>query len=621
MIYIEGADASNRVATRSTLMVASPGPFKPLHIVQPTFNLSDFGWHESSATPCDVNIFTITLSSNIPVPTGMVVTIAGLGHTATPMNELRTLPASRSFTSGFAENFTSGFVYSKDSWAMVTRLTTEGEGSLAFSDEEKLTDSYKHRQQLQADLQCQMHETNCAGPLLNCESTIAHRGAPMGYPGHTKEGYEAAITMGACKLSCEAVFNADGDLYCRQDQCDLHYTTDIFSNPDNECLAKKCSTPPSTFGSSAQCCTSDFTAAELDRLCVTLEMTIQASPANSENNLSLSKWTTTQYMNTSICHKIMSHVDFINLAVSHNKTMVTELLDAETVAGVTGKAATAERLILDYTNSAHTISASDVYVQSSHKEHVAAWLAGLKYVNAVLRVTESAQAILDLDELSSLNPPLKFMAAHLDALLSSPTGVQYGNELVETPMAKHAKKHKMTIWALGYTAERLAPSTSSYLRKDADSLLLLHALLKGTADAVFTDWTEKVSHYENCVTARTSSVNLDGNSTPAEWVIGSVDRMLKIPIAGGVLQDTQFELTFTLEVKLRLPFFSCVLFFPCAAAWRVLTCLLTRRTLPRNRLVTQRPSLLACVRYVYISACVCACAAGFLRATTCMQTA
>jgi len=78
---------------------------------------------------------------------------------------------------------------------------------------------------------------------------------------------------------------------------------------------------------------------------------------------------------------------------------------------------------------------------------------------------------------------------------------------------------------------------------------------------------------------------------PAEWVIGSMDRTLKIPIAGGVLQDTQFELTFILEVKLRLPLFSCILFFPCAASWCVLTCLLTRRTLPRNRLVTQLPSL------------------------------
>jgi len=303
--------------------------------------------------------------------------------------------------------------------------------------------------------------------------------------------------------------------------------------------------------------------------------------------------------------------------VSHNKTMVTELLDAETVAGVTGKAATAERLILDYSNSTHTISASDVYLQSSHKEHVAAWLAGLKYVNAVLRVTESAQAILDLDELSSLNPPLKFMAAHLDALLSSPTGVQYGNELVETPMAKHAKKLKMTIWALGYTAERLQVSSTSYLRKEADSLLLLHALLKGTADAVFTDWTEKVSHYENCVTARTSSVKLDLIPIPAEWVIGSVDRTLKIPIAGGVSKDTPFELTFTLEVMLHFMLFSCVLLLSCAASFRVccvLTCLLMRRILPWQRLGMQLSSLLVCVRYACISVCDCACVAGFLHA-------
>jgi len=107
---------------------------------------------------------------------------------------------------------------------------------------------------------------------------------------------------------------------------------------------------------------------------------------------------------------------------------------------------------------------------------------------------------------------------------------------------------------------------------------------------------------------------------PAEWVIGSMDRTLIIPIAGGVLQDTQFELTFTLEVKLRLPSFSCILLFPCAAAWCVLTCLLTRRTLPRNRLVTQLPSLLLWSG-TSTSVCVCAYAAGFLRAAICIQIA
>ena len=181
----------------------------------------------------------------------MVVNIAGLGHIATPMNELRTLPASRNFTSGFAENFTSGFVDSKDSWALVTTLTTESEGSLAFSDLEKLSNRYKNRQQIQADLMCQMHETNCAGPLLNCACSIAHRGAPMGYPGHTKEGYEAAITMGACKLSCEAVFNADGDLHCRQDQCDLHYTTDHLTTPTTNAWPKNARRRPRPLAATA----------------------------------------------------------------------------------------------------------------------------------------------------------------------------------------------------------------------------------------------------------------------------------------------------------------------------------------------------------------------------------
>ena len=39
---------------------------------------------------------------------------------------------------------------------------------------------------------------NCAsGPFYPTEFAIAHRGAPLGYPEHSREGYVAAANMGA----------------------------------------------------------------------------------------------------------------------------------------------------------------------------------------------------------------------------------------------------------------------------------------------------------------------------------------------------------------------------------------------------------------------------------------
>ena len=39
---------------------------------------------------------------------------------------------------------------------------------------------------------------SCAdNPFYKTEFSISHRGAPLGYPEHTREGYEAAASMGA----------------------------------------------------------------------------------------------------------------------------------------------------------------------------------------------------------------------------------------------------------------------------------------------------------------------------------------------------------------------------------------------------------------------------------------
>ena len=66
-----------------------------------------------------------------------------------------------------------------------------------------------------------------AAPIFS----IAHRGAPLQFPEHTKESYEAGARMGAGIVECDVTFTKDGQLVCRHDECDLHTTTNIVNTP------------------------------------------------------------------------------------------------------------------------------------------------------------------------------------------------------------------------------------------------------------------------------------------------------------------------------------------------------------------------------------------------------
>lgn len=102
--------------------------------------------------------------------------------------------------------------------------------------------------------------------------SIGHRGAPLQFPEHTKESYEAAARMGAGIVECDVTFTKDKELVCRHAQNDLHTTTNILATP----LAAKCTTPftPATFDANgevtapanAECRASDVTLAEFRTL-------------------------------------------------------------------------------------------------------------------------------------------------------------------------------------------------------------------------------------------------------------------------------------------------------------------------------------------------------------------
>jgi glycerophosphoryl diester phosphodiesterase len=113
------------------------------------------------------------------------------------------------------------------------------------------------------------------GPFRRTDFSIAHRGAPLQFPEHTREAYEAGARMGAGIVECDVTFTRDGALVCRHDECDLHTTTNIVTTE----LNNSCTVPYSGPGSSPRCCASDLTLQQFK----TLKGKMDASNPNAQD--------------------------------------------------------------------------------------------------------------------------------------------------------------------------------------------------------------------------------------------------------------------------------------------------------------------------------------------------
>lgn len=58
-------------------------------------------------------------------------------------------------------------------------------------------------------------------PKSTSSFSISHRGAPLEFPEHSKQGYDAAARMGAGIIECDVSFTSDRQLVCRHSNCDL----------------------------------------------------------------------------------------------------------------------------------------------------------------------------------------------------------------------------------------------------------------------------------------------------------------------------------------------------------------------------------------------------------------
>ncbi|EER28810.1 hypothetical protein D8B26_000905 [Coccidioides posadasii str. Silveira] len=366
-----------------------------------------------------------------------------------------------------------------------------------------LMDDSPLKQKLQSCSEKRLHRT---------DFSISHRGAPLQFPEHTKEGLYAAARMGAGILECDVAFTKDRQLVCRHSQCDLHTTTNVLTIPE---LAKKCTKPftPAKDGkpASAKCCTSDFTLAEFKTLCGKMDSSDKTAQTPEEFLGGTPEWRTTLYAQS--CGTLLSHKEYIQITNSLGLKFTPELKTPQVPMPFEGdytQEQYAQQLIDEY--KAARIHPSRVFAQSFLPDDIFYWLRhepafGKQAAYLDNRVDSPSglkQAVADMPALAQKG--VRILAPPIWALLSTDSQ----NRITPSEYAKAAKKAgiQLITWSL----ERSGPlkdvaanneyyykSVLSAVKDDGDMYEVVDVLARQVGViGIFSDWPATVTYYANC---------------------------------------------------------------------------------------------------------------------------
>ena len=336
---------------------------------------------------------------------------------------------------------------------------------------------------------------SCAdGPFLPTKFSIAHRGAPLGYAEHSREGYIAAADMGAGIIECDVTFTKDLELVCRHSQCDLASTTNILQTE----LASRCRQPfiPAQNGqpANAECCTSDITLAEFKTLC--------ARP-NVKNTLATS---ITEYLaplkspviaQPSQCGTVMSHRDSIELIRDLGAAFTPELKQPQVTMPFNGFSQQnyADKMLAEYQRA--SVPVQQVYPQSFNIKDVRYWIEKHpEFAQQTIWLVPRQRQIMppSLKELQSLkNEGLRIIAPPIPMLLRQNSR----GEVEPTAFAKAAKASGLEI--ITWTFESANATAAVYGDQPGLMLEALDVLAQDIGvSGVFSDWPGTVTYYANC---------------------------------------------------------------------------------------------------------------------------
>jgi glycerophosphoryl diester phosphodiesterase len=369
---------------------------------------------------------------------------------------------------------------------------------------------------------------NCeAGPFKRTDFSIGHRGAPLQFPEHTRESYQAAAKMGAGILECDVTFTQDKELVCRHSQCDLHTTTNILETE----LAERCSVPfqPAVFdaqgnlisSATAKCCTSDITLAEFKSLKGKMDAFNPSATTVNEYMKGTEDWRTDLYASRGT---LLTHKESIALFRKLGVKMTPELKSPSVPMPFNGFSQQdyAQKMIDEYKQA--NIHAAKVWPQSFDIKDILYWIRhepefGMQAVYLDGRYEESsfnhrdpATWIPSMKQLAS--DGVNIIAPPLWMLLEAKEG-----RIIPSYYANAAKKAGLNI--IAWTFERSGPlaagggfyyqtlngenphpmnPASSVINNDGDMYHALHVLAQDVSIlGIFSDWPATVTYYANCM--------------------------------------------------------------------------------------------------------------------------
>lgn len=347
------------------------------------------------------------------------------------------------------------------------------------------------------------------GPFKKTTFSIAHRGAPLQFPEHTKESYQAAAKMGAGVVECDVTFTKDKQLVCRHSQCDLHTTTNILAVPE---LAAKCTQPFSPADpitgkpATANCCTSDITLKEFKSLQGKMDGFNPAATTAADYMKGTPDWRTDLYAGKGT---LLSHAESIELFKKLGVKFTPELKTpsvAMPYMGTYTQADYASQMLNEYI--AAGVRPSDVWAQSFDVQDIYYWISkypGFAKQAVYLDDANEPAELPSYAELRTLAAQgVKIVAPPLWALLA----LDGQNKIVPSEYARNAKAAGLKI--ITWSFERAGPlangggwyyqTINPALKKDGDMMVALDVLARDVGIiGIFSDWPASVSYYASCM--------------------------------------------------------------------------------------------------------------------------
>lgn len=342
--------------------------------------------------------------------------------------------------------------------------------------------------------------------------SIGHRGAPLQFPEHTRESYEAAARMGAGILECDVTFTKDKELVCRHAQNDLHTSTNILQTP----LAAKCTVPftPATFDASgqmtapatAECRTSDITLAEFKTLRGKMDAFNPRARTAAEYMAGTDRTRTDLYAGPT-SGTLLTHKESIELFKKLGVKMTPELKSASVPMPFEGftQEAYAQKLIDEYRQA--NVPPPRVWAQSFNKDDVLYWVRREPAFGRQAVYLDDANTVADLPNATELvsykAQGINIVAPPLFALLAADAD---GN-IVPSTYARDAKAARLDL--IAWTLERsgiLADGNNGFyfqtfdsaIQREGDVMRVLEALKRIGVLGVFSDWPATTTFFANC---------------------------------------------------------------------------------------------------------------------------